>query len=544
MTQTCGKSGAASPLLRVTNVSLLFGKRTGLKNVSFSLEPGEVLGLVGRRGAGKSTLLHLLSGVYAPSSGEIFFDGQKAVLRNPLQARQAGIETVYQKTLLVETKNVLQNIFFDRELFLLRSRWLRFQFLSDWNRMSRIAVEWLTRFELPASLQYRPVSVLTDEQRQVVALCRALCRPMKLLLLDDTLSALNFQRQQILLDIIRDLSRQNVGTIICSDNLSHLFAVTDRILVLFEGQPTTDRRTSETTPREIVEQIVGTTRQEEVTPIIWALESYHLAERQADELRRTQALLQESLQAKDSLNRELIDRLQDQVKALNQVNWALQAAHRRLDTEREDERKALARELHDQVIQDLLSFNYRLEEAESKTESKGQQQELTALRDGIRRVVGDLRQLCSDLRPPTIDSHGLSAAISSFAQEWAERNRIILHLEIDPNLGRFPEGIEISVFRIVQEGLSNIRKHASARNAFLQLRRTQTAALLLHLRDDGRGSALPLDLASLSDRKHFGLVGVSERVALLGGSMRIDTPSGGGLALQVEIPNPYPGFTG
>jgi signal transduction histidine kinase len=544
MTQTCGKSGAASPLLRVTNVSLLFGKRTGLKNVSFSLEPGEVLGLVGRRGAGKSTLLHLLSGVYAPSSGEIFFDGQKAVLRNPLQARQAGIETVYQKTLLVETKNVLQNIFFDRELFLLRSRWLRFQFLSDWNRMSRIAVEWLTRFELPASLQYRPVSVLTDEQRQVVALCRALCRPMKLLLLDDTLSALNFQRQQILLDIIRDLSRQNVGTIICSDNLSHLFAVTDRILVLFEGQPTTDRRTSETTPREIVEQIVGTTRQEEVTPIIWALESYHLAERQADELRRTQALLQESLQAKDSLNRELIDRLQDQVKALNQVNWALQAAHRRLDTEREDERKALARELHDQVIQDLLSFNYRLEEAESKMESKGQQQELTALRDGIRRVVGDLRQLCSDLRPPTIDSHGLSAAISSFAQEWAERNRIILHLEIDPNLGRFPEGIEISVFRIVQEGLSNIRKHASARNAFLQLRRTQTAALLLHLRDDGRGSALPLDLASLSDRKHFGLVGVSERVALLGGSMRIDTPSGGGLALQVEIPNPYPGFTG
>jgi signal transduction histidine kinase len=533
MTQKHRESGVACPLLHVTNVSLLFGKRAGLKNVSFSLDPGEVLGLVGRRGAGKSTLLNLLGGVYVPSSGNISLNGHKIVLRNPLQAQQAGIELVHQKTLLVESQNVLQNIFFDRELFLLRSRWLPFPLLTDWNRMSREAAEWLARFELPAGLMYKPVNLLSDEQRQVVALCHALCRPMKLLLLDDTLSSLNYQRQQILLEIIRDLARQNVGTIICSDNLSHLFAVTDRILVLFEGQPTTDRRTSETTPRDIVEQIVGTARQEEVSPIIWALESYHLAEQQTDELRRTQALLQESLEAKDSLNRELIDRLQDQVNALNQVNWALQAAHRRLDTEREEERKALARELHDQVIQDLLSFNYRLEEAGTKLGSMNQEAELAALREGIRRVIGDLRQLCSDLRPPTIDTHGLPAAISSFALEWAERNHISLHLEMDPNLGRFPEGIELSVFRIVQEGLNNIRKHAAAKNAFLRAQRTPTASLLLYLSDDGRGSDRSLDLASLSADKHYGLVGISERIALLRGTMQIETPPEGGLILRV-----------
>jgi signal transduction histidine kinase len=543
MTQKHRESGVACPLLHVTNVSLLFGKRAGLKNVSFSLDPGEVLGLVGRRGAGKSTLLNLLGGVYVPSSGNISLNGHKIVLRNPLQAQQAGIELVHQKTLLVESQNVLQNIFFDRELFLLRSRWLPFPLLTDWNRMSREAAEWLARFELPAGLMYKPVNLLSDEQRQVVALCHALCRPMKLLLLDDTLSSLNYQRQQILLEIIRDLARQNVGTIICSDNLSHLFAVTDRILVLFEGQPTTDRRTSETTPRDIVEQIVGTARQEEVSPIIWALESYHLAEQQTDELRRTQALLQESLEAKDSLNRELIDRLQDQVNALNQVNWALQAAHRRLDTEREEERKALARELHDQVIQDLLSFNYRLEEAGTKLGSMNQEAELTALREGIRRVIGDLRQLCSDLRPPTIDTHGLPAAISSFALEWAERNHISLHLEMDPNLGRFPEGIELSVFRIVQEGLNNIRKHAAAKNAFLRAQRTPTASLLLYLSDDGRGSDRSLDLASLSADKHYGLVGISERIALLRGTMQIETPPEGGLILRVEIPNPYPSYS-
>jgi signal transduction histidine kinase len=543
MTQKHRESGVACPLLHVTNVSLLFGKRAGLKNVSFSLDPGEVLGLVGRRGAGKSTLLNLLGGVYVPSSGNISLNGHKIVLRNPLQAQQAGIELVHQKTLLVESQNVLQNIFFDRELFLLRSRWLPFPLLTDWNRMSREAAEWLARFELPAGLMYKPVNLLSDEQRQVVALCHALCRPMKLLLLDDTLSSLNYQRQQILLEIIRDLARQNVGTIICSDNLSHLFAVTDRILVLFEGQPTTDRRTSETTPRDIVEQIVGTARQEEVSPIIWALESYHLAEQQTDELRRSQALLQESLEAKDSLNRELIDRLQDQVNALNQVNWALQAAHRRLDTEREEERKALARELHDQVIQDLLSFNYRLEEAGTKLGSMNQEAELAALREGIRRVIGDLRQLCSDLRPPTIDTHGLPAAISSFALEWAERNHISLHLEMDPNLGRFPEGIELSVFRIVQEGLNNIRKHAAAKNAFLRVQRTPTASLLLFLSDDGQGPIKPLDLASLSADKHYGLVGISERIALLGGTMQIETPPEGGLMLRVEIPNPYPSYS-
>jgi signal transduction histidine kinase len=530
------------PLLGVTDLSKKFGKRTALEGITFSLDAGEVLGVVGRRGAGKSLLLNLLGGVHPVSSGDIRFNGSAINLSSPHEAQKLGIELVYQKPLLVEWLNVLENIFFDRELFLLQLRWLPIFYLSDWGRMSREAHQLLARFDLPADLLYKPSSTLSDEQRQVVALCHALCRPMKLLLLDDSLSVLSFQRQQILLEIIRELARENVAIIISSDNLNHLFAITDRILVLFEGRLITERRTSETTPREIVEQIVGTTSQEQVTPIIWALESYYLAEQQTEELRHAQTMLQESLEAKDSLNRQLIVRLQDQVKALNQLNLALQAAHRRLNTEREEERKALSRELHDQVIQDLLSFNYRLEEAGVKAGSKGQQEELAGLRDGIRRVVGDLRHLCSDLRPPTIDSHGLPAAIRSFAMEWAERNGMSLHLEIDPELGRFPEGIELSVFRIVQEGLSNIRKHAAAKNTFLQLQRTPTASLLLHLSDDGRGSTKPLDLANLSARKHFGLVGISERVALLGGTMQIETPDEGGFFLRVEIPNPFPSF--
>jgi len=532
----------AEARLCLTGVSVKFGKRVVLKGISFSLDPGEVLGIVGRPGAGKSALLNLLGGVHDPSEGEIRYNGSALRASNPHEAQKLGIELVHQKPMLVEWLNVLQNIFFDREKFLLRLRWLPAVYLSDWKGMSRDARVWLDRFDLPAEMLHKQVSTLSEEQRQVVALCRVLCRPMQLLLLDDSLAALSYRRQQILLEIIRELAGRDVAVLISSDNLNHLFSITDRILVIYEGRLAADRRTSDTNPREIVELIVGDTRPEQVTPIIWALESYHLAEQQTEELRRTQAMLQESLEAKDSLNRQLIARLQDQVKALNQLNLALQAAHRRLNTEREAERKSLSRELHDQVIQDLLSFNYRLEEAGAKADSQSQQKDLAELRDGIRQVVGDLRQLCSDLRPPTIDTHGLPAAIRSFAQEWAERNGIILHLEIDPELGRYPESIEICVFRIVQEGLINIRKHAAAKNAFLRMQRSPTAGLVLDLRDDGRGSVQSLDLASLSARKHFGLVGASERVALLGGSMQIETSPGGGLALRVEIPNPYPGF--
>jgi signal transduction histidine kinase len=250
--------------------------------------------------------------------------------------------------------------------------------------------------------------------------------------------------------------------------------------------------------------------------------------------------LQESLEARNSLNRQLFERLRNQVAALDQLNAALQATQRRLITEREDERKALARELHDQVIQDMLSVNYRLEEIENAEQSPDLRKELEAIRHGIRSMVGELRQLCGDLRPPSLEHHGLPAAVDSLAHEWAERNGIQIQLEIDPALGRLPETIELSVFRIVQEGLNNIRKHAFARHVRLSLQRTSATNLLIRLEDDGQGLPGPVNLASLSVQKHYGLVGISERVALLGGLMNIESSSGSGTILQVEIPSPYP----
>jgi signal transduction histidine kinase len=526
----------AGPLLRAVNLSKQFGELTALSDVTFALEPGEVLGVVGQRGAGKSTLFQLLSGVHSPSGGEIFFAGRRIVFTGAHQAHALGIEAVHQQPMLAWNIDVARNIFLGREIGWPQS----LRLFSHYAEMERKAQALLASFDIPKDLLRERTRDLNDEQKQVVAVARAFCRPFKLLLLDDTLATLSFQRQQILLSAIREMSEKGVAIIISSDNLKHLFAVTDRILVLYQGRQVAIRQTGESTPREIVELIVGSRHQEQVTPVIWAIEGYHAAQKQAEELSRAQAALRESLEAQGSLNRQLIERLRAQIEASENLTLALRAANMRLMTEREEERKALARDLHDLVIQDLLSFNYRLEEAQNGKPPGVLRQELISIREGIREVVGDLRQLCSDLRPPTIDSFGLPAALHSLGQEWSERCGIEIQLDIDPDLGRLPEPIELSVFRIVQEGLNNIRKHAAAGCARLCLQRTPTANLRLRLSDDGHGLARVPDLASLSARKHFGLLGISERVALLGGTMKIEQPPSGGVALEIEIPSPYP----
>lgn len=550
------------PFLFADNLSKNFDRLPVLRDVSFSIARGEVLGLVGRQGAGKSTLFHLLNGVMAPSSGTLYVDGMPQRFANRNQAQKLGIETVYQISSpidqfntnnpfmydnefrnqrtrrtsgLVEQFDVVENIMLGREKQMLPTFGV-----IDWHKMIRAAIELLEEFGLSGSLVHEQVRNLSDEQRQLLTVARAFYRPGRLLLLDDIIPVLSFERQKILMQKIKQVAAQGTSVIISSDDLTHLFEVTDRILVLYEGRLVADRQTSESVPREIVELIVGSARKEQVTPLIWALESYHSAQQQAEELRRTQVTLEQSLEARTSLNRQLFEYLGNQIEALDQLTTALQATQRRLITEREDERKALAREIHDQVIQDLLSFNYRLEEIENSESSVALQRNLSTIRHGIRDVVSGLRQICSDLRPPTIDHHGLSAAIDSMANEWSERSNIPIQVEIDPALGRLPETIELSVFRIVQEGLNNIRKHADATRVRLSLQRTPSASLLVRLEDDGQGLAVPADLASLSASKHFGLVGISERVALLGGTMNIESSTGNGMILQVEIPSPHP----
>lgn len=525
-------------LLQVLGLSKSYDNLKVLDNITFGLDRGEILGLVGRRGSGKSTLLHVLGGISPPSAGTIRLDGHDVRFATPDQAHRAGIELVPQESQVVAQLSILQNIFLGREIS--RFRYLR---IPDWDRMHTIALELLAAFDLSPDFLSESVSNLTDEQRHLIALTRAFARPSKLLLIDDMLSSLNFHRQQLLLSFIRRKAEEGMGVIICSENIKHLFQTTDRILAFYNGQLSADWRTADCTPKDVVERIVGTSDREQVTPVIWALENYHKAQEQTEELFRLQAELHESLEVSDTLNRQLVEKLSQQVQAMDRLNLALQDTQRRLLTEREEERKALARELHDSVIQDLLSVNYRLEDLESTENDIASPQygdELRDIRRNIRNVVGNLRQVCRDLRPPTIEYHGLSSAIPSLVREWEERTGIAVHLKIDDDLGRLPELIELSAFRIIQEALNNVSKHAHAQNVDLLLRRTSANDLVIRVSDDGGGFPVPKNLAELSAQKHFGLIGISERVALLGGDMHIDSSRTKGLTLDVTIPLPSP----
>ena len=528
-------SADAREFLRIDRLSRDFGAVHALRDVTFSLAAGEVLGVVGQRGAGKSTLFKLLSGVHTPSDGEIIVDGEPVLLQTVSQAQHLGIVAVHQHPQIFPHMNVMHNVFMGQEI---RGQGL-FRLKRE-GRMLQVTRDLLTVFDMSPELAEEPITNLADEQIQIVALACALCRPCRLLLLDDALEALSFARQEVLLERIQELSAEEIAVILSSDDLKQIFAVTDRILVLYQGRQVALRRTQETNPREIVELMVGSSRQGRITPVIWAFENYHEAQRQAEELRRAQRELKQSLEEKDSLNQELIARLENQVRALDQLNLALQEAGRRILSEREAERKALARELHDQIIQDLLSYNYQLEEAESGISDADQRQEIVEIRDSIREVVGSLRQVCSNLRPPTIDNHGLPAAIRSLVSKWSNQTGILVELDIDPGLGRLPEAIELSVFRIVQEALRNVQKHADASRVTLHLQRTPNASLKLYLADDGQGVDRPLDLAALAEQNHFGLVGISERVSLMDGTIELNVLSGGGLGLEIEVPSPYP----
>jgi len=261
----------ALPILRVENLSKSFDRLPVLKDVSFSLERGEILGLVGRQGAGRSTLFHLLGGAMPPTSGTILFNGATRRFANRLQAQKLGIETVYQSSGPIDRFDVTSNPLSDSESgvettrrtsslveqfdvahnMLLGRELIKIPFLGviDWERMIQTARSLLVEFNLSPDLVHEKVGNLTDEQRQILILARAFYQPCRLLLLDDILPVLSFERQGILVQKIKKFAAQGTSVIISSDDLKHLFAVTDRILVLYEGKLMADRRTVESTLR-------------------------------------------------------------------------------------------------------------------------------------------------------------------------------------------------------------------------------------------------------------------------------------------------------
>jgi signal transduction histidine kinase len=521
------------PLLKVVDLSKRFGTLTVLQRINFTLMPGEVLGVAGRSGAGKSVLTKLIAGLYTPSSGDITVAGEK--VRGPCLRQPTAMTVIHQTPDLAENLDITENIFLGNEMgWSLFGKWV---VAPNRRLMDARASTILDQLNARLPPLDEKVANLSSEQRQLVALAQTIAKPAPLILVDDPADLLRYDNQQRLLGLIQSWQRQGSAVLFSSNNLEHLLAVTDHILTLRRGQQVAIHRTDEVSREQIVAELVGVNR-EQMTPAGWALDNYYRAREQADKLRFRQTLLEKDLAAQDHLNRQLVEQLGAQVAALDQANYALQAAQRRLLTEREAERKHLARELHDQVIQDLLSVNYELETLDESTLQPEVNNHLRTVRDEIRMLVGDIRRICGNLRPPTIDSLGLGAAIQSYITEWRERTGIQVNLDLDSNLGRLPETIELSIFRIVQEGLNNVRKHAEATVVDVSLKHTSPRALMISIADNGRGLHPAFDLSKLTTAGHYGLVGISERVTLMGGYIKIQNRPEGGAILRVEISHP------
>lgn len=521
-------------VLRCINLSKYFGTLPALRQIDFQIKAGEVVGLTGRSGSGKTALVNILSGIEQPSEGDLYIAGQR--MHWPFSARRHNISVINQQPILAERLDITTNIFLGNEIgWPSNASWLR---IPNRRRMDQQATEVLAQLGAHFSDLRQQANNLSSEERQLVSIARALLHPAKLIIIDEPTQQLSYTYQQRLLTLIRLWQQQGAAILFSSNNLDHLFAVCDRIVVLRQGRNVADMQVDAVGREEVVAALVGTKDREQITPIMWALESYYRAREQTEQLGQRQEMLEQNLVAHDSLTNQLIEQLAIQISALDSANLALQNAQRRLLTEREQERKSLARELHDQVIQDMLGVNYQLEEIEAEVDQQNVAENLADVRHSIRGLVEDLRRICGNLRPPTIDSLGLGPALLSYSRDWSARSGIQVELNLDSQLARLPEALELSIFRIVQEGLNNVRKHAHASKVRIELRHNSPRSLMISIADNGRGMPNDFDLASLANKGHYGLLGISERVALLEGRLHVQNLSSGGLLIQVELPHP------
>ena len=239
-----------SPILATRNVIKRFPGVVALKGVSFDLRPGEIHALCGENGAGKSTLIKVLSGIhpYGSYEGDVEVEGKPAQLTGPRDAERAGIAVIYQELALVPDMSVAENLFLGAEP-------RRFG-LIDWDKVFVDARELLGRFNLDIDPAAK-VSDLGVGRQQLVEIAKAIGKRSRILILDEPTAALTEQEVAILLDILRDLRRSGITCVYISHKLDEVFAVTDRITVLRDGQSIVTLETKGTTPAEVIRHMVG-----------------------------------------------------------------------------------------------------------------------------------------------------------------------------------------------------------------------------------------------------------------------------------------------
>ncbi|HZD10904.1 MAG TPA: ATP-binding cassette domain-containing protein [Candidatus Binatia bacterium] len=245
-----------TPILEARAISKSFGGVQALRDVSLTLQRGEVLGLVGDNGAGKSTLIKCLSGVLAPDKGTIFVDGRQVHMESPKDARDYGIETVYQGLALVDTLNVTENLFLNRE------KTARLPILGwlgwlDKKSMERESQEVLQTLGIRIPSVRRDVINLSGGQRQSIAIGRAVAWGRHIVFMDEPAAALGVEQAEHVLELVNTLSRRNIGVIFISHNMRHVMQVCTRAMVLLHGSKVAEVDIQGVGERDLVDLITG-----------------------------------------------------------------------------------------------------------------------------------------------------------------------------------------------------------------------------------------------------------------------------------------------
>lgn len=243
-------------VLELASISKHFGAIQAVNDVSLSLEPGEVVGLMGDNGAGKSTLVKMIAGNFRPSHGTMHLDGQEIVLHKPIDARRHGIEIVHQDLALCDNLTAAANVFLGREL----RRGLGPFRVLDYSAMYRRAAKIFA--ELKSETRPRDlVKQMSGGQRQAVAIARTRLSEPKIVLMDEPTAAISVRQVAEVLNLIRLLRDQGIAIVLISHRMPDVFSVADRIVVLRRGRKVADKPIGSTSPEEVTGLITGAIEQ-------------------------------------------------------------------------------------------------------------------------------------------------------------------------------------------------------------------------------------------------------------------------------------------
>jgi simple sugar transport system ATP-binding protein len=246
-------SNGSNVILEARNISKYFGTITALDNVQLTARQGECLGVVGDNGAGKSTLMKVLSGLYKPSLGSLFFNGKEKTLESPRDSQKLGLEMVYQDLALAGNLPIGENIFLGREPI----KNYGFVKLLDYKKIKELSEAHLDKLKIHVKSSEQKVEELSGGQRQAIAIARATAFNSKIVIMDEPTAALAIKEVSKVLDLINNLKKIGVSVIIISHRMDDIFAVCDRVMALFQGTNFAESKLTETSRDEVIGWIMG-----------------------------------------------------------------------------------------------------------------------------------------------------------------------------------------------------------------------------------------------------------------------------------------------